>query len=834
MKRGNGGRKNGTSPKDPFGGNREHGFRSPFSLFRVPIKKECTMLRNYLKSTFRNLRRFKLYSVINIAGLAVGLAVFIVIMHFVQFQMSFDDFNKKADRIYRVVFKGLTAGGSQQAAITPELLAPALKEEFPQIKSAVRIEKDYPAPLISYGAKRFYEDKFLLADSTFFRVFNFKFLQGDGQNALTSLNSVVITHSVAEKYFGLEDPIGKIITVDNGFQKRELTVTGVIEDVPPNSSIQFDFLASLMPSRDTYWFMMRAYTYILLKKGYSIKDLTKEFPAFIDKYVHSPFLKGPASKTYVLQLQPLLSIHLNSDFTSELQPPGDIRYVEIFSIIGLLILLIACVNYTNLSTSRYLRKITEMGVRKSIGAGRRTLILQILVESVVFSFISLLVSLVLVELLSRLLIGYFPGIQMPALTYGDDYLLFAFLFVLAVITGILSGGYPAFYLSRLQPTQMLRRSVNRLPVTFNMRRILIVFQFVIATVAVLAVIVLFDQLRFIENTRLGFNKENVIVVHDNSFALSRNYDAFKNSLLESPYVVSVSSGDVPGVPGSLLYPIKHDGELVRLRVVDADFDYLKTLGVRIEEGRGFTSLVDTSSVLINETCARALGLKNPIGADFGKYSSKYMPFGRVVGVVRDFHITSLRETIPPILIRLKPGEHANVMIRVRANSVPQALAVIKADWNTSVNSRPIQYSFLSDDLNQLYTSDQKLAGLFSIFAFVGIFIACLGLFGLSALVAEQRTKEVGIRKALGASVSNIVSLLSKEFLSLVLISNLFAWPIAYIALNRWLQGFAYRVNLGVWLFVLAGVMVLVVSMITVSFQAIRTATANPVESLRYE
>ena len=790
------------------------------------------MIKSYIKTALRNLRRFKLYSVINIVGLAVGMAVFILIMQFVRFQLSFDSFNKNADRIYRVVWKSIgTAGGFPASAITPEPLAPALREEFPQIESVVRIEKYYPVPVVSYGEKRFYEKRVLEADPTFFDVFTFKFLEGDSKTALDNLNSVVITQSVARKYFGAEDPIGRIMTFDS-YGKSELTVTGVIEDVPANSSFKFDFLVRLQAARDVTWYMASAYTYILLKRGDTPAHLKKQFPQFLDKYVKDEFTKGGASKTVALELQPLRYIHLHSNLDSELEPNGDIRYVEIFSMIAVLILIAACVNYTNISTSRYLRRINEIGVRKAIGANRRTLIFQMLAESVLLSFVSLVISLVLVEIFSHLLIRFLPGIEVPSLSSGHSSSLSALLVVLAAVTGVLSGAYPAFYISRLEPTQMLRGSVSQLPITFNLRRVLIVFQFVIASLILLGTVVLFGQLRFIENARLGFDKENVIVVDDPASSLSQQYEPFKNELLESPYITSVTSGDVPGQGGGFTIFKYVNGRPVGVRVIDADFDYLRTLRIQLKDGRAFRSITDTANSLVNEACANVMNSGDVIGNDLHWVGR--MSLGTIVGVVKNFDMTSLRDSVAPVMIRLRPGEHGNVIIRMKPTQTLQAIGAIRKTWNKFVKYRPLQFSFLSDDLNRLYTSDEKLASLFGIFAFVGIFIACLGLFGLSALTAEQRTKEVGIRKAFGASVSNIVSLLSKEFLVLVLVSNLFAWPIAYYALSKWLQGFAYRISLGIWIFVLAGVVVLAIAIVTVSYQAIRAARANPVEALRYE
>jgi putative ABC transport system permease protein len=788
------------------------------------------MLKNYIKLAIRNFYKNKAYSFINITGLAIGLAVFIMIMLYVQFQYSYDNYNKKADRIYRTVWESKGAGSWLESAEVPELLGPALVEQLPQIESFVRIDKYYPKnALVSYKDKRFYETGFLLADSTFFNIFTFRFVKGDPANSLKNPNSIVITSSIAKKYFDDKNPIGKVLTFDN---ENKYTVTGVIEDVPENSHLHFNFVGLKSKWSNARWYMFGSYTYILLKKGYFANDVKSLLPAFIDRNVKYNNKKMP-SETTAIELQPLRSIHLHSNAAQEIEPNSDIKYVNIFIAIAFLILIIACINYTNISTSKYLRRVTEIGVRKTLGAKKRALIFQVLTESILLSFISAVLAIGLVELLSGIVSNY-TGINIPALKYQNNYELFFFLSGIALITGILSGAYPAFYVSRFPAAQILRKTVSHLPLRFNMRKILIVFQFAVAVLIITATVIFFTQLHFIETKRLGFDKENVIVIKDPAQALYDNYNVFKNDLVENSQIVSVSSGDVPGQEANMIFSFGENGKALEIRIDDVDYDYLKTLGINLKEGRTFNTYADTSNLIINEKCAEIVNMKNNniIGLKIGQTFK--LPMGKVVGVVKDFNISSLREKIIPIAFRFRPEEHADVMVRIRPNSIKEAINEINTSWNKFVKDRPVQYSFLNDDLNRLYASDENIARLFGLFAFIAIFIACLGLFGVSSLVTEQRTKEIGIRKIMGASTKEIVYLLSKEFAFWVLISNVISIPVAYYFMNKWLQDFAYRITLNGWIFLIIALSSLFISLVTISFQSIRAANTNPAETLRYE
>jgi putative ABC transport system permease protein len=787
------------------------------------------MLKNYLKITLRNFFRYKTNSVINIAGLSIGMAVFIIIILFVKFQLSFDTFNKKMDRTYRVIWVSKSNPGNITYVETPELLGPALKQQFPQIESLVRIEKHYPLKaLVSYSNKSFYETDFLHTDSSFFNLFSFKFIKGNAENALDNPNSLVITQSISKKFFGSQDPIGKILTVDN---TNKYIVTGVIKDVPLNSHFHFNFIARKSEWTESYWFMFGSYTYIVLKDGQKPGDLEKQFSSFLDKNVFYPGTSTSVSKDVDLELQPLKSIHLYSNHADELEPNGSIIYVRIFLAIAFLILLMACINYTNMSTTKYLERISEIGVRKALGASNKSIGIQILTESTALAFISLIIAIVLVELLLSTLTNY-TGIEIPSLIYQGNYSLVAFLILFTIVTGVLAGGYPAFFISRRSSSLLLRKSIGFLSIKYNMRKILIVFQFTIAILIIIVTSVFFSQLHFMENKNMGFDKENIIIIKDQANTLSKGYRVFKNTLLQNPYIESVTSGDVPGENGSLTYSFSHNGKPFDIRVIQADFDYIKTLKLQLIEGRIFNSLSDSSNVLINEACAKVLNTKNINRTDFGKSFKKRL--GVIIGIIKDFNMKSLREEVTPVVLQVKPFEHSNVIIRIKQNSTKEALPAIKKTWNTFVKNRPIQYSFLNDDLNKLYANDQQLARIFIIFAIIAIFIAGIGLFGVSSLITEQRTKEIGIRKVLGASVQEICFMFTKEFSTWVIISNIIAWPIAYFFMNDWLQNFAYRINISVWVFILSGVCALLIAIITVGYQAIKAATADPVKSLRYE
>ena len=784
------------------------------------------MLKNYLKIAFRNITRQKLFSFINIFGLAIGLAVFIMIIMYVQSQLSYDKYNLKLDRIYRAVV-GVKVNDNEwaQFARSSELSGPEFKNQFSQIESVARIEKHDPdKAFVTYNDKRFYEGAFLHTNSAFFDVFTFNFVEGSAANALSNPNSIVITSSIAKKYFGNEDALGKVLRIDN---KTDYSVTGVISDVPYNSHFHFDFLAN-----KTNWENTKsiAYTYILLKKGNTANDLERQFPAFIDKYfTHTRFAKQ--SDNYSIILQPLASIHLHSNINGELEPNSDIRYVTIFTAIAFFILLIGCINYTNIATSKYLKRITEIGVRKALGANKHSLATQIFAESITLSFISLILAIGMVELTAEKISNY-TGIIIPALKFQANYLFILSLLLITFVTGILSGAYPAFYVSRFSAAQILRKSLTALNLKFNLRKVLIVVQFAIAVLIITATFIFKMQLNFIENKRLGFDKENVVIVDDQAGSLSGNYNAFKNNLHQSTNIASLTSGDIPGPAGGMAYGFLQNGKPFVVRVVDVDNDYLQTLGMQLKEGRGFNSPSDTSNIVINETGAKSLARGNVIGLELGKTGRRSL--GKIIGIVKDFNINSLKEKIMPVVIRLRPSEHSNVLIKVRANKVREAINEINNQWSNFVKERPIQYSFLNDVLNGLYISDEKITRLFGIFAFVSIFLACLGLFGVSALVAEQRTKEMGIRKILGASVQEIIYLISKEFVLWIIIANIISIPIAYYFMNKWLQEFAYRIDLGGWIFLLIVLVSLTIAFITIGFHAIKVANSNPAEILKCE
>ena len=802
---------------------------------------EVAMLKNYFKISIRNLKKHKGYSLINVAGLAVGLAGCILIMLFVQDELRYDRHHEKADRIYRMVLDTRFAGDELTLPSAPAPLARTMLEVFPEVEAAARLEQRANM-VVQYEDRRFREDRFFYADSSLFDVLTIPFVQGEARAALTQQNAVVLTETMAHKYFGAEDPLGKMLVV-NGTDFR---VTGVVADPPVHTHFHYDFIASFITrpySENTKWFPINYFTYVALRPGATqaaldakISELVRtHMAADIEELVgvsYDEFLKRGDYLTYYLQ--PVADIHLRSHFEQEIEPNGDITYVYLFSVVAFLLLLIACVNFMNLATARSANRAREVGLRKVLGSYRRQLVQQFLGESVLLTMVALVLALGLVVLCLPLF-NDLAGKSLD-LYFLRDGRFWLGIVVFGVGVGLMAGSYPAFFLASFHPVTVLKGRAGRGVKRSGMRNGLVVFQFAISIMLIVGTLVVRNQLTYLQTTRLGFDKEHVVVIKRVQ-TLGDQREAFRQAVLQHANVTHAAASEVmPGEPsGTNAYRKLGEDRTYAWRYFSIDADYVETLGLELAAGRDFAPefTADSAAVLLNETAAKALDWDDPVGQVLELSSGERFT---VVGVVKDFHHESMHVEITPLIIHpLGVTGNARVLAaRIRPEDIPATLAHLQAQWEAFAPGDPFTYAFLDQDFDSLYRAEQQTGVTFSVFAMLAILVACLGLFGLAAFVAEQRTKEIGVRKVLGASVVGIVMLLSRGFLKLVGLAFVLAAPVAYLAMDRLLQGFAYRIEISWWIFLVAGLAALAITLLTVSYQAVRAALADPVKALRYE
>ena len=807
------------------------------------------MLRNYLTIALRTLRRNAGYTAINLIGLAVGLAACLLIGLYVRHELSYDTFHEKSDRIYRVVQHAQRGEESRSRLIHSARLAPAIDANLPSVEQAVRISQRWGEEiLVERGEHTFYEGNFYLADSTFFDVFGFSLRRGNPETALTEPFSVVLTERMAEKYFGKTNPIGKTIRAEGYGQMHELTVTGVAENPPSTTHLPFDFLVSFNTLRQTMpdpedsdsWRHIAHYTYLLLEEEAQPAALERTLPKFVFRQ-QGRSLEELEEKRGSLsyELQPITDIHLHSHYDRELTANSDIRYVYLFVTLALLILGLACINYVNLATAQATRRAREVGVRKTVGAHRRQLVRQYLGESALLCAVALVGALVL----ARLALPVFNdlvGVQLGAHFFGPTTLLL--VLGLGFVVAVGAGAYPAFYLSAFQPVEVIEGQIGTGSGRTPLRKGLVVLQFAVAVGLIAGTLLIRQQLQHMQTKELGLNEERVVVVHARD-AMYQNYQAFKQELLQQASIegVTASSVSLPttrNLESSLIpegvdpeqWQVENSPPMNRLQV-GSDFE--EVMEIPLLAGRGLSRAADSADVtpvLINETAVQALGWEEPVGKTF---QCCFRPTPRVVGVVEDFHYQTLRQQIQPVVIMENTYSPSHVLVRVQAGALSGALDAIRAQWQ-QVSDAPFEYSFLDQRFEQVYRAERRTARSFTIFAGLAIFIACLGLLGLAAYAAKQREKEIGIRKTLGATATNIVALLSKEFLLLVGIACVIAAPVAYVGMERWLRDFAYRVDVSPWLFVGASVLAALIAFLTISYQAFRAARTDPAQTLRDE
>ncbi len=807
--------------------------------FKNYIIWSTNMVKNYLKIAIRNIKKYKAYSFINIAGLAIGMACCILIIQFVQDELSYDHHHEKADRIYRLVDAlDLSEPTSRYFALSSAPFAPSLKSEFPEVKDAVRFFLGRRR-MVTRGDKKYYEDGLIFADASLFHIFTIPLIEGNPETALEAPHTIVISERMALKYFGHEEPMNKTLKINDD----DYLVTGIMKEIPRNSHFHADIFGSMktleqIPTvQERYfqnWARHEFYTYLLIQEGHSADDLQAKLPGFIKKHA-SQQIRTILGSTLSSRLQPLKSIHLHSHLQHEISPNGDIKYVYIFSVIAVFILLIACVNFMNLATARSINRSKEVGLRKMVGASRHQIVRQFLGESVVFTFFALVLAFLFVKI-ALPLFNFLTGKEIRIQDLGNVIFLGAVIFIL-IFVGLLSGSYPALIISRYQPANVLKGSANVKSERSLHRKGLVILQFGISILLIIATGIVLDQLDFLRNRKLGFDKEHVVVVTIRENSIRKNAEAIKADLMQNPHVLgaTVTIG-VPGgvVAGDAIQLVTEKGKkTITVRMIYADHDYIKTMGMEIVEGRDFSKGMSTDAseaFIINEAAVKQLQLENPLGTQVEWDDKK----GRIVGVVKDFQFQSLRDEITPLFIQIWPQNTFVFAIRISPENIHETLAFIENKWKELDAAHPFEYSFMDDSFDLLYRSEEKLGQIFSVFSVLAIFIASLGLFGLALFMAEQRTKEIGIRKILGASVGRVFLLLAKEFAILVLIANIFAWPIAYFLMTKWLQNFAYRVDMDSWIYILSAIIAFVIALLTVSFHAMKAAIADPIKSLRYE
>ncbi len=804
------------------------------------------MFKNYFLVAWRNLKKQPVFSIVNMAGLSIGLTAFWLIALYITDELSFDRYHSKADRIVRVAQHGTWSEGSFDMAITSAPFAAALKQDYPEVEKAVRISAE-GGGVLTVNDKSITAGDILFTDAGFFSLFDQKVIAGDVHKALTSPQAIVLTRTLAEKLFDEpKNAIGKTVYFQNNYPNA---VTAVIEDAPSNSHFRFSALRSLPKGYTTGWQEAELYTYLLLKPGTTPKDLEKKLDGFYHKYLESSMGAG---MKYWLELQPLTSIYLRSHLEYELGITGNMQYVYIFGMIALLVLSIACINYMNLSTARSTYRVKEIGVRKVIGSGQRQLVIMFMAESLLICILAGGLSVVFAELLMPVF-NELSGKELALWRFGLAPTL-AVLILFVVVIGLISGIYPAFFMSGFKMIPSLKGQIGSQTGTLLFRKVLVTFQFVVTIVMIAGSFIIYEQMRYVQNKHLGVNKEQVLTFHIDAESARKKTAAIRQALLKNPQVEAVSAASNPignnnigsgpfffenESSANTMGSIATSAKKVQSFMVDGDF--VNTLEIKLSEGRSFsdTNPADrTGSVVVNETLVKTLGWTRPIGKRL-RYSTGIkdsLAEAQVVGVVKDFHIYSLQHKVEPLVLRMPPVEDIkdNLYVRVNTDRLPETLAFIKETYASFDPAAHPDFRFLRENFDAQYKGEQKQAQLLLVFTILSVSIACLGLFGLVTFNATQRAKEIGIRKVLGASVAGIVRLLSVGLLKLVCIAFLIASPIAWLLMHYWLQDFAYQVQLNWVVFIAAGITAIAIALITMSVQAIRSALANPVDSLRSE
>jgi putative ABC transport system permease protein len=815
-------------------------YRNIFFLFPRKLKHtiwwSSVMFRNYVKIAFRNILRNKLVSSINLLGLTLGMACSIVILLWVQDELSYDSFHIHANELYRVAEVQTYSGKPSQVARTPTAIAPVLIEEIPEVVNAMRM---FPAPslMAAHGEKRFYEDGIIFASPSILSMFTFPVLEGDGDAALHDASSVVITQETAQKYFGDANPLHQILSINN---KYDFTVGAVIQNVPENSQMQFDIilpleaLVAMGPDMGIRWSNVLENWGINFIFTY-IQTTGAADPTMINEKILNFIPDHSGIEGTRLYLQPLRDIHLHSNLMADFEGNGDATYVRIFTIIAFLILLTACINFMNLSTAQSGKRSKEVGMRKIAGANRIRIMRQFFSEYIFLTLFAFLIAIVVV-------LAFLPTLNHlsgKTLSFNAIYTPGALtgLVVTLILTGFLSGMYPAFILSGFQPVQAIRRSMSTGPRGRLFRRILVVFQFMISIALIIATLIMHSQLDFIRHSKLGFDRERVVWMRlrgdSNQF-----YQSLKNELMQNAHIRGVTAADQ--LPTQIIYswngadwPGKDPDDPGLMNAILIDFDFIETMGIQIADGRAFSNAIQSDrddAFILNQKAIESMGLEDPLGKTFSFIGRR----GRIVGIVADFQFETFYHDIKPLVMMHSEPRSDHYMIVRLGDDISTGLKFIEETWNHQVFQYPFECGFLDEQFDQQYRKEMRMGTLFNYFSTLALCIAFLGLFGLVTFETERRTKEIGIRKALGASVHSVILLLTKELVILIMAANLIAWPVAYFLMNQWLQNFARHSDLRIWVFLFAGLITLSVAILTVAHRTLRAARANPVDSLRYE
>jgi len=801
------------------------------------------MFKNHLIIAWRNIKRNKAYAALNILGLAAGMAVFILIMLFVRTELSFDRYHENAKNIYRVVQEqpGNVYLGSNVFAVTAGPMAPALVQDFPEVLAATRVDWSSNV-LLNVGEKSFLEKAFHWADPQTFEIFSFPLVRGDRASALKDPSSVLVSERAARRLFGEADPVDRTITYRSQDKTFEFRVAGVFRDIPANSHFAMDIVApfeTMAKVQDidiTRWGNNSYYTYILLKEGADPKALTSKLPAFIEKYAAGKG-RAPQGQPSRYFLQPLTRIHLHSRANFELSPTADARFVLLFASIAVLVLIIACVNYMNLATARSLKRAKEVGLRKVVGAGKGQLVRQFLGDSMVLTFIALILAVGMV----LLVLPAFRAFVEREIAFNPfrDAALIPGLILLAAAVGAVAGSYPAFFVSAFRPVSALKGTGASRSKGRGLRNALIVFQFAASIALIICTVGVRSQLSFIRNRDMGYARDQVVVLSPRG-GLRTDAEAFKTELGRNPAVLGVSASSC--LPNNVTsstnasWPGKPDSADVPIYVLETDYDFVGLYGLKLTRGRDFSRDFPSDAggaFLINESARKALGWDDPIGRDFGHWGNKKVS-GKIVGVIEDFHMHSLHLPIMPLYIFLDPKRGHHISVKIRGENIPATLAYIENAWRRFSPEYPFEFTFFDEIFDRAYRVEQRLGTVFSAFSALAVLIACLGLLGLASFTAEQKTKEIGIRKVLGASTPDVIALLSREFMKWVVVANLVAWPVGYFAMRSWLSNFAYRTSLTVPMFLGAALSAFFIAAAVISVQTYRAAAADPARSMRYE
>jgi putative ABC transport system permease protein len=805
---------------------------------------------NFLTS-YRSLIRKPGFALINIIGLAIGLAACMLILLYISDELSYDKFHSNSDRIYRVYNKSLIGNNPFEGSYTPSPLAETLLAEYPEIEQVSRLW-NRPQRSMRAGESTFIEDKFFFADSSFFSLFDFELLEGDPKNVLKHPGTIVLSEKIAQKYFGNSSPIGKTITENND---NTYTITGIMRDAPSNSHVKPELIASFVSDpfhNNNNWFSQSPQTYILLREDADPQLLEDKIPAFVDKYIGPELIRilgislegfTKAGQSYGYKLQALEDIHLYSNIDGEYEANGNIQHVYIFSAIAIFILLIACINFMNLTTARAASRAKEVGIKKVLGGIRPQLIRQFIGESILLTAIAMVLALFIIEL-SLPAFNRLAEKNLSFLAFGIGQSAL-YIVAITVITGFIAGSYPAFFLSAYSPIKTIKRQFAKSGSQKNikLRSALVLFQFTISITLLIATVIIFMQMDYIQQKKMGFDSEQLLVIkHANG--LGSSYKTFKNKLLKNPAILNAAYAiDLPGEGyGSNAHLVKGRPaeEIYVMQLTYVDPDYLETMGMEMSWGRFFSAEnpTDTAKVIINEQAVQSLGLTDMaserliLQTGTAEESSTHS----ILGVIKDFHFSSLHEKVQPIALYMLPeGGWANrLAVRIQAGKTREVIEFLEQSWNEMQTGHPFVYTFMDQTIAKLYQNDQKTRVIYTIFSILALFVASLGLFGLAAYTTESRTKEIGIRKVLGANERTIIFMLSRDFTKWVLFANVLAWPMAYILANQWLNNFAYRIDMPWHVFIIAGVSALLLALMTVLYQTLKAARKNPSKALKYE